>query len=852
MMIKQLKRIALCVVLALSSIIAASAATGSSWFVRGIVRDSISNDPLPYASVMAEGASRGVVADARGIFEIAVPMGTKALTVANVGYQKLSLPIKRNSINMYVVYLKPEATELNEVVVHRKKYSKRNNPAVDFVQRIKQRAALTDPIERHDYYSYDKYECITLALNDYSIEKADRGLLKKIPSPEQHIDTSEVSGKPILNVAIKEKASHMYNRRHPRSTKEVIDGERSEGIDEIADRQSMQTFYRDVMREVDLYQSDINILQNRFVSPLSAIAPDFYKFYLTDTVEVDGERCIVLSFYPHNKASFGFIGHVYVPQNDTTMFIKRVEMRVSKDINLNFIDELYLSQTYARAADGSRLKTSDDMTMEMHVLPGTQGLYARRNTLYCNHSFEVPADSSIFSALGAELREPLSQQRDSLFWQQARQRALQQSEANVATLMQKLRRIPLFYWGEKALKVLVTGYVPTAKVSKFDFGPVNTLVSHNGVEGWRFRVGGMTTANLCRRLFGRGYVAYGVGDRKLKYRGELEYSFLDKEYHSREFPVHSLRLTHLYDTDMIGQHYLFTNADNVFLSLKRMTDNRMTYHRYTSLLYTLELRNNFSVMAELAHERQYATAWLPFVDGAGRSYDHYDETSLKLTLRYAPGEKFYQGKTHRYPINLDAPVFTITHTIAPQGWLGNTFCINKTELNVQKRFWLSAFGFIDAYIGAGHIWSRVPYINLLIPNANLSYTIQPQSFALMNPMEFVNSTYGSIDITYWLNGALLNMVPYVKRLRLREVVSFRGIYGGLNQRCDPANTGYLFRFPTDVEARRMDHGPYMEASVGLDNILSCLRVDYVWRLSYRNVPYEIDRGGIRVALHITF
>ena len=50
----------------------------------------------------------------------------------------------------------------------------------------------------------------------------------------------------------------------------------------------------------------------------------------------------------------------------------------------------------------------------------------------------------------------------------------------------------------------------------------------------------------------------------------------------------------------------------------------------------------------------------------------------------------------------------------------------------------------------------------------------------------------------------------------------------------------------------MNDGPYMEISAGLDNILRFIRLDYVWRLSYRNVPYDIDRSGLRVALHFTF
>ncbi|MDE7407518.1 MAG: carboxypeptidase-like regulatory domain-containing protein, partial [Muribaculaceae bacterium] len=236
----------------------------------------------------------------------------------------------------------------------------------------------------------------------------------------------------------------------------------------------------------------------------------------------------------------------------------------------------------------------------------------------------------------------------------------------------------------------------------------------------------------------------------------------------------------------------------------------------------------------------------------GQTFNHYNETSFQIQLRYAPGEKFYQTKTYRYPINQDAPVFIVTHTIAPKRTAGNMFGINKTEVSIQKRIWFSTFGYLDGIISGGHVWSRSPYPNLLIPNANLSYTIQPESFALMNAMEFINDSYASWDLTYWLNGALFNYIPVLKKLKLREAISFRGLWGHLSHRNDPSYNPGLFAFPIDAHTTSMTSRPYMEIGAGIDNVMKILRVDYVWRLSYRHMPYACDRSGLRIALHFTF
>ena len=121
----------------------------------------------------------------------------------------------------------------------------------------------------------------------------------------------------------------------------------------------------------------------------------------------------------------------------------------------------------------------------------------------------------------------------------------------------------------------------------------------------------------------------------------------------------------------------------------------------------------------------------------------------------------------------------------------------------------------------------------------------------MSPMEFMNDRYLSWDITYWANGAIFNRLPLIKYLKLREAFSFRGLYGKLKDSNNPANNLELLRFPDMNNSSPMDNTPYMEMGVGIDNILTCLRVDYVWRLTYMNRA-NIDRRGLRIQLHFTF
>ncbi|MDE7468453.1 MAG: DUF5686 and carboxypeptidase regulatory-like domain-containing protein [Muribaculaceae bacterium] len=816
------------------------------YFIRGIVRDSITDEPLPYASVIIGDAGRGTVADDDGVFEFTMPADASSFQVSYMGYDKKTVPVKRGRLNMYAVYLSPSATDLKEVVVHRSKYSKKNNPAIAFLEKLKVKSREADPMNR-PFYSFDKYEKINLGLNDFTIE--DKNFVaSKFPFLTEYVDTSEVSGKPYLTLLVKEKASEVFHRNDPEKYQEIIEGMRSAGVDEMLDADATRTMFEDIMREVNLEDNDINLMQNRFVSPLGRLAPDFYKFYLTDTVAVGDEQCAVLSFYPHNRASFGFIGHIYVPVNDPKMPVRKVDMHVPKEINLNYVDNLYITQTYTDAPDGARLKNSDDMTVELSIA-GKGKIYASRRTALRNHSFDSIPDT-IFVARTRPLTESL--ERDSAFWEKARTIKVGKGDRELEQLMARLRKVPLYYWSEKVLKLAFTGYVNTSKMSRFDVGPLNSTLSFNNLEKLRLRIGGMTTANLSRHWFGRFYVAYGFWDHRWKYMGEAEYSFIPKQYHSREFPVRALRFTTSYDFEHPGENYMFTSPDNIVLSLKRKRDDRATYRRTNSLAFIWETASHFAAHLTVENIHRTSAHTMPLVTGEGMALHCLNTNAASIMLRYAPGEKFFQTRSYRIPVNIDAPAVTLRHTFAPSGCIGNRYGINRTEAEITKRWWFSAFGYLDTFAGGGHVWGRTSFLDLYTPEVNLSYIIQPGSFALMNPMEFVSSSWAWWDFTYWANGALLNYIPYVKKLKLREVFGFRGYWGDLNRDNDPAAHPELLQLPDGTDAIRLDHGPYMEASVGLDNILTFLRIDYVWRVNYRKPPYPVDHSGVRIAMHFTF
>lgn len=820
--------------------------TASVTSITGLVRDSLSREGIAYASISLMGTSEGTIANDKGGFNINTRASFTRLRISAMGYKTKEVEIKPGQGSVILVDLASSGVELDEVVVRKgkEKYSKKDNPAVEMIRKLRARRDDNDP-KRFPHYGYTQYERMMLGLGN---------LDDIISKPEEqawiseYADTSMLTGKRVLPISIKETVARDYY--DATGHKRIILGSKHAGIDERIDQDNVKKILDDFMGEIDIFQNDVTLLTNRFVSPLSRIAVDFYKFYLNDTVDVDGERCAVLSFVPFTPQTFGFLGRLYVSLEDTTMFIKRVSMGVPYDINLNYVERMSVVQDFDRAPNGSRLKVRDNIEVSFKLMPGVPEAFARRETTYRDHNFERP-ETGAFNFKGSQSIGSGAEFMPDEFWQEYRPEDVRSTTASIKGLMQRLRGSKLFYWAEQFVVVMVNGYIPTAKVSKVDIGPLNTLISGNSLEGLRLRLGAMTNVNLSRRWFARAYMAYGFRDKRLKYMGSLEYSFVPKKSLDQEFPIHSLRLTHRYDVDKLAQHYLYTNQDNVFLTLRRHKDVRMQYLRTTRLEYRHEWYNHFSIALGIEHNIHESTRYVPFVYADGDVRQRYTQAGFTAQLRFAPGETFYQARSYRVPINMDAPIMTLTQTYMPKGFMGSLHEINKTELGIQKRFWFSAFGYADVIVKGEKVWSKVAYPDLLMPNVNLSYTIQPESYSLMKPMEFINDQALSWDLTYWGNGVLMNRLPLIKRLRLREVLTLRGIWGSLSDKNNPAQSSDVFLFPADALCQPMGDKPYMEAGVGIDNILTILRVDYVWRLTYRDHA-GTDRRGVRIQLHFNF
>ena len=832
--------------------------------IQGVVTDSLTNEPIPYLSVFYEGKGVGSITDNDGNYKVETRKGWNKLTFSAVGYVTKVVNIIPGVTKNLNVRMRPDDIMLDEVVVKpkREKYSRKNNPAVELMKKVIAHKK-NNKLSENDYYQYNKYQKITMSLNDVTPEMLEKGMYKKMPFLKDQIELCEETNKFILPISVDETASQKIYRKHPKSEKTIIKGMSSTGVNELfATGDMLSTVLKDVFTDVNIYDNDIRLLQYPFISPISSSdAISFYKFYIMDTTFVDKDKCFHLTFVPNNSQDFGFTGHLYVLA-DSSYTVKKCTMNLPKKSGVNFVDNMDIIQEFEQLPNGEWVLKTDDMIVEMTLMKIMQGFQIRRTTRYSDYAFdELP--QQLFKRKGAEIKEADAMMRGDDFWNQYRPVPLTQTESSMDMLVKRLEQMPGFKYVIFVLKAFIENFVETGTKehpSKVDIGPVNTMISNNYIDGLRLRMSAQTTANLNPHLFFKGYYAYGFKEHRSKYMGEVEYSFNKKEYLPREFPKNSITFSYQYDVMSPTDKFLKTDKDNVFVSFKTSTVDQMSYVRNIALKYENETQFGLKTTVEVKHSTDEPTGGLAYItnDDQKTLVPEIQTMEASLAFRYAPGETFVNTKQRRIPVSFDAPVFTLSHTAGFKGVLGGEYNYNLTEIGLYKRFWFSSWGKIDMFVKGGAQWNKVPFPLLIMPAANLSYILQRETFNLINNMEFLNDRYASLDVSWDLNGKIFNRIPLLKKLKWREAIGFKMLYGHLTDKNNPMKhpgDSELFLFPTRdgrPTSFVMDpKTPYMECSVGIHNIFKILHIDYVRRLNYLDHP-DANKWGVRFMVMMTF
>ena len=856
--------------------------------ITGDVVDAQTGEAIPFASVQYKGHNIGVVSDLEGHYKIARHNGW-TLTFSAVGYVSNTVMVNANLKSPCDIKLKPDNKMLKEVTVKskRERYSRKNNPAVEMMKKVIAAKKRTD-LDNHDFYQYNKYQKLTLALNEITPALLDSPKYKKKQWLIDQVEVCPYNNKLILPVSVDETVSQKIYRKKPHDEKVIIKGMNSSGINDLVQTGDiLNTVMKDVFTDVNIYDDQIRMLQYPFTSPIGSGAISFYRYYIEDTIYVERDKCFHLHFLPNNQQDFGFRGDLYILA-DSSWQVKRCEMTIPKKSDVNFVENMQVTQEFTQLPNGEWVLSVDDMFTEIKLASFLQKFAVIRNTRLTDYAFdELP--HQLFKGKKKEVKDVNAMMRGDDFWAQYRQVELTKGESGMDAFIHNLEQIKGFKYIIFGLKAFIENFVETGSKkhpSKVDIGPINTMITKNFIDGIRTRISAQSTANLDSNLFLRGYVARGWDSKKWYYKGDIIWSFNKKEYLPREFPMRTLTFSSSYDIESPSDKFMRTDKDNVFTAFKWSKVDKMLFYNRQSLtfereedwgfrttvsfkteeneaagsLYYIPLsessdRRTWTNWSHPVPERAYDQTLLPDDSWAPAASRKFRTTEIRGELRFAPGETFINTKQRRLPINLDAPVFTVSQTIGLKGLLGSDYSYSLTEASIYKRFWLNSWGKMDFLVKGGIEWEKVPYPLLIMPQTNLSYIVQDYTFEAINNMEFPMDRYLAAHLNWDLNGKILNRIPLIRKLKWREWIAVRCLWGELTEKNNPlleknAGNPLLMYFPEGsyvIDPKR----PYWEISLGIHNIFKIVHVEYVRRMNYNELP-TAHKHGIRFMVRMTF
>jgi hypothetical protein len=321
--------------------------------ITGQIVDASDGQPVPYASALYRGNKKAVSSNAEGVFRIERHNGWK-LTISSVGYVPQIIKITSSTPDNLIIKLKPDTRKLDEVTIRSKrstKYSRKNNPAVELMRKVIA-AKKQSRLENHDYYQYNNYQKLMLGLNELTPEKLESGLFKKHQWLFNQVEVCQYNNKLILPLSGDETVTQKLYRKEPHAEKSIVKGQNASGVNDLFQTGDiLNTAMKDIFTDIDLYSDNIRLFQYPFPSPIGKDAIQFYRFYITDTVNVGQDRCYQLDFTPNNQQDFGFRGQIFILA-DSSYQVRRCELTIPKTSDVNWVENMQCVQEFTKLSTG--------------------------------------------------------------------------------------------------------------------------------------------------------------------------------------------------------------------------------------------------------------------------------------------------------------------------------------------------------------------------------------------------------------------------------------------------------------------------------------------------------------------
>lgn len=817
--------------------------------ISGSVVDAVNGKPLSGVEIFINNKEKPELLTTSSNFTIVSDSGITTATFIKKNYKTEVLNFSNGRFENLSLKMQPEnVAQIQEVIlsgINKKKFkNKKDNPAYAIMQEVWKRKR-TNGLANYNDYQFKEYEKIEIGLNNIDSAFMQKKIFNQLEFVFDYADSANYDKKLTLPVFFNETIFKTYGKNTPekRENKLII----ANKFSGFSNNELIAATAKNQFKDVNIYDNTLNFFNIGFPSPAGTDGFSNYEYELADSLSVNGTECFLIKYLPKRKEMLAFQGSLYISK-DTYNIVKST-LKSTNKINVNFVNGIYMELEYDTSNDEVFLPKKTYTELEMSIFnkkKDSKGVLFKRTDIYSDYLFNQNFSDSFLMPKDQTLSDENLTKTDE-FWEKERVEPLEEDEKKVYTMVNQLESVPKFKRIVKTVEILQSGYINAWKA--IDFGDIFSVYGHNDVEGDRIRVGARTyfSPNDLWRI--EGYSAYGFKDKKWKYGAEARYMFNRESRSTIGFGSRSdvmqlgAQLTN--DDGIMTRSFasssVFSSGSNISLSSVKQNN----------LFFSFEPIKNFQVRMDAS------TQQIKSANPAQFNLDFYKNGMLKsevndfhttFSLMAQPGAKYSQYGVDRYAFTTLSPTFVLKFTHGFENVLNGDFDYNKLQFLYAQPIILGNFGRTNLNFEAGKNFNTVPLALQNIIPGNQSYSLVSNTFALLKYYEFVADAYTTLHFEHHFQGKILSYLPLIKKLKLREVIFWRGAYGTLSD----ASKNINFE---NQKYSAPDQQIYYEYGFGLENIgfgnLKILRVDFNWRGNYLDRP-DVSKFGVKFGLQMNF
>lgn len=804
-------------------------------FISGFVKDQFSGEAVPFASISFKKVNIGTQTDSAGYFAIVLPaLINDTFIITSVGYEDYLQPLDKDAFknDSLLLNINMTAGKFNLGVV----VSGKANKGLQMWKRIVKNKPQNDRYSFQNF-SYTIYNKLELDIKNVSKEKFNKiPFLKKFNFILDNIDSSE--GDIFLPLYLTEAVSDYYYQRNPQKRREVFKAVKTIGVE----NESIRKYLGGMDQNVNVYNNFIPVFNKQFISPISDNGDNYYNYKVSDTQYVSGRRLIHFLFIPKRKSEGTFEGDCWV--HDTSYAIQKMNLRVSGDANINFLNRLTIIQEYSLLNDSSWFLSKDKFIADISPMGDKRMAFiGRKTSTYRNitiNNASVIEEVEKNKILEEIIVPPGVEKLDEEEWKQLRHEELNNTEKAIYKMIDTLTNLPSFKRFSKAMNFIGTGYFDKGKLQ---FGPWQNWVFSNAEEGLRLRFDGGTTALFSKKINLHSYVAYGFNDKKWK--GQFDVFYLMNRQ-----PRTYLFASYINDFDYAQNYYDEISTDNIFALAVRKNNVPIKFLKTEEykINFSREWKSGFSVLLSSSLRKFDPVRNLPgksfFTPITGEPLAGYEAS---IRFRYAFLERFIENTFSRISLGSPYPIVELKYARGIKGVLSSAYTYNKISGNLSNTSKIPPYGNIYYNIFAGKTSGVLPFMFLDIAPGNEIYYYNRYAFNMMNRFEYLHDRYTGFNIEHNFGNGLFRFLPLLKNVKWRQLWTAKGLWGKLSEE------NKILNFVADAPFRSLNGKPYFELGTGVENILKVLRIDFIWRLTPVSEPKNTNNNfGVFGSFRLSF